>query len=107
MFMSRLLSNIVMAQVFSALFERCVVEGDRHPSGHGGLHDGFLECVAAIDTDAIAVQFSCHAHRRPQSGSVGMPRHMQHLAIVTHGGGAEAINNRALFGHAVLAGERG
>ena len=61
-----------------------------------------FEGVGAVDRDPVAVTLDCEAQRGLQSVLVRTPRDFQLVPVIAHGRRADAIDDRALLGDAVL-----
>jgi hypothetical protein len=65
-------------------------------------HDLFLERLAPAHGDAVPIAREGHAQRRFHPGARGAPGDVQLVAVVANGRLADAIDDRAFLGNAVL-----
>jgi hypothetical protein len=95
------LLQVFLHQLLTALLKNGIVQRDGQFCGGCRLDDLLLECRAAVDADALAITRHRHAQHTLQAMLIGTARDGQLVAVVAHGGRADAIDDRALLGDAV------
>ena len=76
--------------------------------GKGGVGKSFIAATLApvsyTHLDVYKRQLHCHTQGGLQAVLIGSPRDFQFVAVIAHGRRADAIDDRALLGDAVLSG---
>ena len=91
-----------LRQQLAAPLHRVVVEADGKMGGSGRLRDVLLELLRTGHRDAAAVARHCQAQRSFEFRLAGATRHIEPGAVVADHAGAEAVDQRSLFRHAVV-----